>query len=245
MLEKRMGTLQQIVTIAWAMLLTSSVYTLVALFLHLVLNKDELMYQHSVGFSGVIFHLSVMECNMTPHRSRSVFGFVTVPAYLYPWALLVALQVFMPNLSFVGHLSGILTGTLQSYGVLDVLFVSEAYLQGMEKWSSLRLLTSQPNFVATPVTLENESRDAVSLRRALGNGLRMIWTFVKNVLETLVVCICGRGSEANDNIQLGGARGASTPTTGAATVDVDAGFDEEDDWVGLPPMPDRDESRIV
>lgn len=202
------------------------------------------MYQHSVGFSGVIFHLSVMECNMTPHRTRSVFGFLTVPAYLYPWALLVVLQVVMPNLSFVGHLSGILTGALQSYGVLDILFVSDNYLQEMEKWSSLRLLTSQPNFVATPVSLgqEGSQRDPVSLRRALGNGLRVVGTFLKNIIETIVVCIFGRGSAANDNIQLGWPLATST----GGTADVDVDLEEEDDWVGLPAMPDRDaESRIV
>jgi len=246
MLEKRMGTLQQTFTIAWAMLLTSSLYTLVALFLHLVLRKDGLMYQHSVGFSGVIFHLSVIECNMMPHRTRSVFGFLSVPAYLYPWALLVVLQMFMPNLSLLGHLSGILTGTLQSYGVLDFLFVSEAYLQEMEKWTSLRLLSLQPNFVATPVSLETDqqARDTVSLRRALTNGLRLVCTFLKNILETIIVCIFGRGSDANDNIQLGWPLASG----GGAAYD-DSEFEEEDDWVGLPPMSgpaDRDvESRLV
>jgi rhomboid domain-containing protein 1 len=154
MLEKRLGTLQQIMTIAWAMLLTSSLYTLVSLFLHLFLGWNNLMSSHSVGFLGVLFHLLVMECNMTPHRSQSVFGFLSVPAYLYPWALLVALQMFMPNLSFAGHLSGILTGTLQSFGAFDFLFVSQAYLQEMEKWHSLSHLTTLPNFVATPALLE-------------------------------------------------------------------------------------------
>ena len=242
MLEKRLGTLKQTFTMAWAMLLTSTIYTMVALFLHLVLRKDGLMYQHSVGFSGVIFHLSVMECNLLPNQLRSVFGFLSVPAYLYPWALLMVLQVIMPNLSLVGHLAGIMSGTLQSYGILDFLFVSDAYLQEMERWNSLRLLTSQPSFVATPVSLETGPRDSGSLQRALGNGIRVATTFLKNVLETLFVCIFGRGSDANDNIQLG------LPFT-MPTADNTIEFDEEDDWVGLPPMPgsaDRDiESRIV
>ena len=235
MVEKRMGTLQHVFTILWAMLLTSSVYTIVAILLHIVLGMDGLMYQHSVGFSGVIFHLSILECNMAPHRSRSVFGFFTVPAYLYPWALLVALQVFMPNLSLLGHLAGILTGTLQLFGVLDVILVSDAYLEEMEKWNGLRFLTCQPNFVPTPpVSLETApQRDpAASFRRALKNGVQVLGTFLRNVFETLLVCIFGRGRDANDNIQLGWP--LQTPT--GMTVDAVSEFEEEDDWVGLPPL---------
>jgi rhomboid domain-containing protein 1 len=242
MLEKRMGTLQHAMTILWAMLLTSCVYTIASIFMHVVLGMDGLMYQHSVGFSGVIFHLSVLECNITPHRSRSVFGFLTVPAYLYPWALLVVLQLFMPNLSLMGHLAGILTGTLQFFGVLDAILVSDAYLQEMEKWIGLRFLTGQPNFVATPVSLDAAPRDPAAFRRALGSGIQTAVTFVKNILETILVCIFGRSRDANDNIQL------RWPLAGR-TGDAVAEFEEEDDWVGLPSLSvpvDRDAvSRIV
>jgi rhomboid domain-containing protein 1 len=159
---------------------------------------------------------------------------------------LVILQVFMPNLSFLGHLAGILTGTLQFFGVLDVILVSDAYLQEMEKWNGLRLLTSQPNFVPTPVSLETApQRDPAAFRRALGSGVQVLGTFLKNILETILVCIFGRGRDANDNIQLGWP--LATPTR--RTDDADTEFEEEDDWVGLPPLSgsgDRDAgSRIV
>ena len=65
LLEKRFGTLRQIVSILWSILLTSVVYTIVALLLSALLGMDDLMYQHSVGFSGVIFHLSVLESGTT------------------------------------------------------------------------------------------------------------------------------------------------------------------------------------
>ena len=236
LLEKRMGSIQHALTILWAILLTSVVYTAAAVLLYLSLGMEDLMYQHSVGFSGVIFHLSVLECNLTPHRSRSVFGFLTVPAYLYPWALLLVLQLVMPNLSFMGHLAGILTGTLQFYGVLDVFLVSDTYTQKMESWAGLRLLTAQPSFIATPVSLDTEPvrHDPADLRRAVGNGVMLVVGLVKNIAETLYVFIFGRGGDANANIQLG--------------VGDAVDFEEEDDWVGLPPMSasGRDgESRIV
>lgn len=89
MLERQLGTLRLLLIILWAILVTNVVYVAAALFLSGVLGKDDLMYQHAVGFSGVLFHLSVLECNMGPssHTARSVFGFFHVPAYIYPVVL--------------------------------------------------------------------------------------------------------------------------------------------------------------
>jgi rhomboid domain-containing protein 1 len=87
MLEKRLGTIRLLVTILWSTILTSVLYIVAALLMSGLLGNDGLMYRHSIGFSGVIFHLSVLESNLGPHRSRSVFGAISVPAHLYPWVL--------------------------------------------------------------------------------------------------------------------------------------------------------------
>ena len=87
------------------------------------------MYQDSVGFSGVIFHLSVLQSDLIQNSTRSLFGLINVPAAFYPWALLATLQVLMPNLSFVGHLAGILVGTLQINGIFDYLLPSKKYMR--------------------------------------------------------------------------------------------------------------------
>lgn len=49
--------------------------------------------QASVGFSGVIFTLALMDCYLSTQPTRSLFGFVQVPTRLYPWVLLVLLSV--------------------------------------------------------------------------------------------------------------------------------------------------------
>ncbi|KAL9186217.1 hypothetical protein ACHAXT_005455 [Thalassiosira profunda] len=124
-LERQLGTLMLGITISWGILLTSAIYILISWLLHLIFGYEGMMLQHSVGFSGVIFQLSVLESSLSPNRTRSVFGVFTVSSKMYPWALLVALQFIMPQISFLGHLSGILVGTLQYFGMLDKIFPSE------------------------------------------------------------------------------------------------------------------------
>ena len=53
------------------------------------------MFYNSVGFSGVLFALAALESTLSPAPTRSVFGLITVPTKLYPWALLLVLQVSM------------------------------------------------------------------------------------------------------------------------------------------------------
>lgn len=66
----------------------------------------------SVGSSGAIFGLIVLEIALTDSldKPKNLFGPINVPGKLYPVALLVALQLLIPNVSFPGHLSGILAG---------------------------------------------------------------------------------------------------------------------------------------
>lgn len=87
-LEKRLGTMRMFATILISLLVTPLLYISAALFLDLALGSKELMNKHAVGFSGIIFQLSVLECNLGPQdANRTLFGMFQVPAYLYPWAL--------------------------------------------------------------------------------------------------------------------------------------------------------------
>jgi membrane associated rhomboid family serine protease len=242
-LEKRFGTLRHLVTTLWSVLLTSCVYILVAVFLSMGLGYDSLMYQHAVGFSGVIFHMSILECSLAPNRSRSVFGFFSVPSYLYPVALLVALQMFMPNLSFTGHLAGIFMGVLQVFGFLDPISVSDDYLREMESWTSLRWLTSRASFCATPaVSLTGGQRDPTALRQTIQQSCRTVKTFLGNVFETIQVAVFGRGRDANSNIQL--AAWESSSLTGGAVMASDD-IEDDDEWLGLPAQKPDTMSRIL
>jgi membrane associated rhomboid family serine protease len=86
-LEGQLGTIRLLISILWSIGLTSILYIIVAAFLYYSFGWVDLMNQHSVGFSAVIFHLSVLESHLGTHSSRSVFGIFEVPARVYPWAL--------------------------------------------------------------------------------------------------------------------------------------------------------------
>jgi membrane associated rhomboid family serine protease len=250
LLEKRMGTLGLVMTLSWAILLSGLVYLMIAWTAYAAFGSEEWMYTQSVGFSGILFHMTVLECNLSSTESRSLFGVVNVPTFLYPWVLLILLQFMIPGLSFLGHLSGILTGTLQYYGVFQHLLVSDHFLREMESWSGLNWLTSLQSFCATPSgNVLSRQPGASSLLHAIRNGVGMLFKLLRDVLETLRVCIFGRGHSSNGNIrftplsqvELGGGGGGG----GGGRV-LGTSLEEDDDWGGLPTTGDRGHvSRLV
>jgi len=127
-LERSVGTTQMVFIVLWQILGCGAISVAASWALSMVLLNDlSYLKQHSVGFSGVIFALAVVDIyrnSSTTHRS--VMGVFSVPAKYYPWVLLIVLQVLIPNVSFMGHLSGILSGTIQAHGGIDWLLPSVA-----------------------------------------------------------------------------------------------------------------------
>lgn len=81
------------------------------------------MHECAIGFSGVIFGVIVVDTHLSSIAQRSIFGFFTVPSQWYPLSLLIFLQVLMPSVSFVGHLSGLLAGLTYVRGHLNPLLL--------------------------------------------------------------------------------------------------------------------------
>jgi membrane associated rhomboid family serine protease len=247
LLEQRMGTILFLFTTLWSILLTGAIYLAIAQLLSLLFHKDSLMYQHSVGFSGVLFHMSVLECNLGPHRSRSLFGFLTVPSFLYPWALLGLLQVLVPGLSFTGHLAGILAGSFQSCGFLDGLLVSVSYTREMETWSSVVAwftTTCPNNYCRAPTSetvliIRGETAITTSVhdvRQFIWQGMCLVVQWIGHVLETLKVIVLGRaGREATTTMVTPWRWGTTYTFSSNFSTTTEVDDDEEDDWVGLPP----------
>ena len=93
-LETRFGSVPLGLSILISILSTSLLHVFVTYAYYKLSDDASLIYGSSVGFSGVIFHLAVLEASTSPPNStRSLFGFAQIPTAYYPVALLIALQV--------------------------------------------------------------------------------------------------------------------------------------------------------
>jgi hypothetical protein len=133
--------------------LSNILYVGIAYAGYLVSNSVSWLNYASIGFSGVLFGLVVIETKLSPNETRSIFGMCVVPAYLYPWALLIILQFLPMNISFLGHLCGLLLGFFFVQGWLNVICPTHAQMIAFEEHSLLRWMTNRVGFVKHPTSL--------------------------------------------------------------------------------------------
>mmetsp|Transcript_17641 Transcript_17641/g.29642 ORF Transcript_17641/g.29642 Transcript_17641/m.29642 type:complete len:237 (-) Transcript_17641:854-1564(-) len=126
-LERAIGSIHYFYTILIFCLFAACLHALAgyAVALNPLLPQPSELYRCSIGLSGVIFGLIVVDTSMSGLESRSIFGLFMVPAKYYPWALLVLFQLLMPNVSFLGHLSGLLAGLAYVHGMLRWIVLSQ------------------------------------------------------------------------------------------------------------------------
>lgn len=105
------------------------------------------MNECAIGFSGVLFSMIVMETSLSGVQSRSVFGLFNVPAKWYVWILLVVFQLLMTNVSFLGHLCGILSGFAYTYGLFNILMPGANFFSAIESASWLSTCVRRPKFI--------------------------------------------------------------------------------------------------
>lgn len=102
-------------------ILTGLVYVAIQTFLSELLDDWSHMNSCAVGFSGVIFALKVVTTHIQPEGTTMVMGLLPVSSRLACWVELVIISVLFPNVSFVGHLSGILVGVMYVTGPLKYI----------------------------------------------------------------------------------------------------------------------------
>ncbi|CAF1326454.1 unnamed protein product [Adineta steineri] len=85
-----------------------------------IFDNPEYLFTCAVGFSGVIFALKVITTHYTPNYGSNSFlaGFIPISTKYAVWVELIVIQLITPNVSFLGHLAGILIGLLYIYGPL-------------------------------------------------------------------------------------------------------------------------------
>lgn len=113
LLEAQLGSARLLLLVAAGVGLTGAVHVAMSVALTAATGDRSYLVQHSLGFSGILFELIALDAQRAAalgSQTRPVFGFFAVPTALYPWAMLVAMSVLIPGISFLGHLSGLLVG---------------------------------------------------------------------------------------------------------------------------------------
>lgn len=110
-LETSVGSVEFASMIAALLAMSQGITLLLARSLLLFFDYDKPFYsEYSAGFSGVLFAMKVV-LNSQSESLTNVYGLV-IPARHAAWAELILIQMFVPGVSFLGHLGGILAGIL-------------------------------------------------------------------------------------------------------------------------------------
>lgn len=144
--EKATGTLPFAYSVFVLLIPFISVLHCCAAYLIDALGGTHSRIQCTIGISGVLFALLVVNIEAAAVPSISVCGLCSLPSRWYPWLLALVLQLFSPNLSLLGHLSGIVLGYALAFGYLQKLTPSEPRFATIE--DSLGL-TSIPLWLPT------------------------------------------------------------------------------------------------
>lgn len=139
------------------------------------------MDECTIGFSGIIFAMIVMETSLNGNQSRSVFGLFNVPGKWYAWILLILFQLLMPNVSLLGHLCGILSGFAYTYGLFNYLLGSTLYT-AIESTAILACCVRRPGFIigGTSGATATASLPSFPSTTSSGAGLGNVWRRVRS-----------------------------------------------------------------
>lgn len=139
--EKMTGTLAAAYSIFVLLIPLTAIFHCLAAYLVDALSGTNCRNACAIGISGILFALLVVNLESSPGTSVNVCGLFTMPSRWYPWLLALVLQLFSPNLSFLGHLSGITMGYILVFGYLERITPADYKLAELEE--NLRL-TSLP-----------------------------------------------------------------------------------------------------
>ncbi|KAH0451795.1 hypothetical protein IEQ34_019094 [Dendrobium chrysotoxum] len=137
-LETSMGSVEFASMVAALLGLSQGITLILAKSLLLFFDYETAYYnQYAVGFSGVLFAMKVV-LNSESDDLTSLNG-VLVPARHAAWVELILIQLFVPGVSFLGHLGGILAGLVylklrRSYSGPDPLAALIRKVAGVISW---------------------------------------------------------------------------------------------------------------
>lgn len=129
--ENKVGTISFFYHIFVFGLLANLLFVGVAWFM-LVGGDKNSYYGSAAGFSGVLFSLMEIDNSMSEGGQRSVFGLFLVPTQFYSWVMLLFTSILLPNVSLLGHASGLVIGLLYRLGLLKWMTPSSGFFSWIE-----------------------------------------------------------------------------------------------------------------
>ena len=136
-LERRAGT-ALFVQLSLILVVSSGCIYVGAAYASSLLFSSSWLAVGCVGYSGVLFgYLGIVAFLPEAPAEQALCGVVNVPARMYPFVLLLVIQLAIPNVSLLGHLSGLVAGCLYSAGVLPWLHCGPALLRStrLQYWA--------------------------------------------------------------------------------------------------------------
>lgn len=158
--ERSMGTFASIYTVFLLLIPLSALLHVFIAFILDALASTNFRNECAVGLSGLLFSVIVVNIQQSGVSSVSFFGFFNISSRWYPWVLAAILQLFAPNLSLLGHTSGIIMGYVLSYGYLTPITPSDYKLSDIEETFGL---TDWPLWQPVPSLMSGMYSNSYSL----------------------------------------------------------------------------------
>lgn len=186
-----MGSVEFASMVAALVGMSQGITLLLAKFLVLFDYERAYYNEYAVGFSGVLFAMKVVLYSQSDNYTY-VHGLM-VPARYAAWAELILIQMFVPGVSFLGHLGGILAG---------LLYVN---LKGSHSGANpfVKIIRGVTSLLGWPLRFVNgmlwpSSRGRVFGRRVTPDGVWRCGACTYDNSSWLSVCeVCGRGRNGN------------------------------------------------
>lgn len=120
-------------------------------------------FNWAIGYSGVLFAYIMLWC-FIGEKQASIFGLFNIRKIYLPWIYLFVNQVLFPNVSFIGHLSGILWALMMRV----VLFTNDEHLWGSGRHNAKVLVDTIRPYVFRYNNMDNNPNHGMREMRIVG-----------------------------------------------------------------------------
>lgn len=148
--EKALGSLPFAAIYFVIGLCTMLLYAFIFYLGYAATNNPEWLIRCVVGASGQIFAFLIYDLYLLNVSHLPCCGF-PIPVWLYPFLLLLISSGISRDVSFVGHLAGLLMGFVYVFGLLNYISLPRTWIIYLEETRLMSYFFKIPNTIKTPV----------------------------------------------------------------------------------------------